>query len=82
MMYEDYIANCISTTNPLSQWYLLEDEGNIIGCAGLITNDLLAEWIYILGFVHCTFQRSVLMIEKENLIEICTAIYFVLNILH
>ncbi|MDF2675684.1 MAG: acetyltransferase, N-acetylglutamate synthase [Clostridiales bacterium] len=35
MVYEDCIANCITTLKPLPQWYLLEDNGVIIGCADL-----------------------------------------------
>ncbi|MDF2804704.1 MAG: family acetyltransferase, partial [Anaerocolumna sp.] len=38
----DCIANCITTLKPLPQWYLLEDNGVIIGCAGLITNDFIS----------------------------------------
>lgn len=42
MVYEDCIANCITTLKPLPQWYLLEDDGVVIGCAGLITNDFIS----------------------------------------
>lgn len=41
-VYEDCIENCITTTNPLPQWYLLLDNDTIIGCAGLITNDFIS----------------------------------------
>lgn len=42
MVYEDCITHSITTPNPLPQWYLLEDESGIIGCAGLITNDFIS----------------------------------------
>lgn len=38
-VYDDCLHNCIAADNPLPQWYLLVDDNNIIGCAGLITND-------------------------------------------
>lgn len=41
-LYDDCITNCITTTCPLPQWYLLMDNDKIIGCAGLITNDFIS----------------------------------------
>ncbi|HGM5287979.1 TPA: GNAT family N-acetyltransferase [Serratia liquefaciens] len=42
MMYEDAITRCIGAANPLPQWYLLVDNSQILGCAGLITNDFIS----------------------------------------
>lgn len=42
IIYEDCIVHSISAKNPLPQWYLLKDADEIIGCAGLITNDFIS----------------------------------------
>ena len=41
-MYEDAISYSINARNVLPQWYLLEKDGDIIGGAGLITNDFIS----------------------------------------
>ena len=41
-IYEDCIVHAVGSDNVLPQWYLLEKEGIIIGCAGLITNDFIS----------------------------------------
>lgn len=42
VIYEDCINHCIDAPLPLPQWYLLEKDNKIIGCAGLITNDFVS----------------------------------------
>lgn len=42
VIYENSISHCINSPNPLPQWYLLEKDKEIIGCAGLITNDFIS----------------------------------------
>lgn len=42
VIYEDCISNCIDAKHPLPQWYLLENNHEIIGCAGLTTNDFIS----------------------------------------
>lgn len=42
IIYEDCISNCLNAEQVLPQWYLLEMDSEIIGCAGLITNDFIS----------------------------------------
>ena len=42
IIYEDAISHAIDAKNDLPQWYLLEKEKKVIGCAGLITNDFIS----------------------------------------
>jgi len=42
IIYQDCINNSLNAANPLPQWYLLMDGDDIIGCAGLITNDFIS----------------------------------------
>jgi len=42
IIYEDSISHSINARDSLPQWYLLEKNGDIIGCAGLITNDFIS----------------------------------------
>ncbi len=43
IIYEDCIKNSLQSLSPLPQWYLLEnDDGEIIGGSGIITNDFIS----------------------------------------
>lgn len=42
IIYEDSITHSIGARNALPQWYLLQKDDEIIGCAGLITNDFIS----------------------------------------
>ena len=42
IIYEDSISHAIHAKNDLPQWYLLEKENEVIGCAGLIANDFIS----------------------------------------
>jgi hypothetical protein len=42
MVYEDCIVQSLLTESVLPLWYLLLDDDQIIGCAGLVTNDFIS----------------------------------------
>ncbi len=41
-VYDDCLEHTVGAEAPLPQWYLMEDDGVPIGCAGLITNDFIS----------------------------------------
>lgn len=41
-VYDDCLAHCAGARSPLPQWYALEEEGRLWGCAGLIANDFIS----------------------------------------
>ena len=66
IIYEDCINHCIGALNPLPQWYLLEKGDEIIGCAGLITNDFISRMDYIPRYVPYSSKR---IIEETHIVH-------------
>lgn len=73
VIYEDCISHSIGARNPLPQWYLLEKNEEIIGCAGLITNDFISRgdlypWICALFIdkAHRGHAHGALLMEKAK----------------
>lgn len=73
IIYQDSIKHSLTTPNPLPQWYLLEKNSEIIGCAGMITNDFISRmdlypWICALFIEeqHRGNEYSTLLIEKAK----------------
>lgn len=42
MVYDNSIKRSLKANSPLPIWYLLEDNSQIIGCCGIITNDFIS----------------------------------------
>lgn len=73
IIYEDCIKHSINAKDSLPQWYLLENNGEIIGCAGLITNDFISRmdlypWICAIFIEekHRGNSYSQILIEKAK----------------
>ena len=73
VLYEDSINHSIDSPNPLPQWYLLEKDNEIIGCAGLITNDFISRmdlypWVcaVYIDENHRGHFYSTLLLEKAK----------------
>ncbi|EUJ30331.1 N-acetyltransferase GCN5 [Listeria floridensis FSL S10-1187] len=41
-VYRDSILSSLNSDAPLPEWYLLVDGSEVLGCAGLITNDFIS----------------------------------------
>lgn len=74
IIYEDCISHSITARNALPQWYLLEKESEIIGCAGLVTNDFISRgdlypWLCALYIEekHRGNAYGTLLLEKAKL---------------
>jgi len=73
IIYEDSITHSLKARNTLPQWYLLEKSDDIIGCAGLITNDFISRgdlypWVCAL-FIEEKYRGNAygsLLIEKAK----------------
>ena len=66
-LYEDCITHSLKTDNSLPIWYLLENKGEIIGCAGLISNDFISRmdlWPWVCALYIEESYRGMSLGEK------------------
>lgn len=73
LIYRDCIENSLNTASPLPQWYVLEKDNQLIGCAGLVSNDFISRmdlmpWLcalYVEEEHRCNGYAS-LLLEKAR----------------
>ncbi|WP_455931412.1 GNAT family N-acetyltransferase [Priestia aryabhattai] len=66
-LYEDCIRHSLKTDNSFPIWYLLENKGEIIGCAGLISNDFISRmdlWPWVCALYIEESYRGMSLGEK------------------
>ena len=66
-LYEDCITHSLKTDNSLPIWYLLENTGEIIDCAGLISNDFISRmdlWPWVCALYIEESYRGMSLGEK------------------
>ena len=73
IIYEDCISHSINGRDSLPQWYLLQKADQIIGCAGLVTNDFISRgdlypWLCALYIEddHRGHAYSTLLMDKAK----------------